>query len=65
MKLCVMCKHFYKESGFAYSEMTQGDGYMSCRQSHWHCSDGDSTEEFRAYIKMAATCKDYDDTEAA
>lgn len=70
-KLCVFCRHWQFSGGEpGYSELTPGvDASMDCAKGRWtqgrarrfRLSDLYSPEEFRAKIKIAATCADYDE----
>ena len=64
-RLCVFCKHWYFSGGErGYSEMTPGtDASMTCLKGHYDKKDirllEMTTEDFRAAIEIAITCKDY------
>lgn len=64
-RLCVMCKHFYNEPSYEYSEYTAGGGYFGCRKDHSeaHFSPDDAAAEVRQAMRFAEKCPDYDDAE--
>lgn len=65
-KLCVFCKHWQFSGGSpGYSEMTPGtDASMDCNKGHYGRSftlqDLYGEEDFRAKIKLAEACPDYE-----
>ena len=53
-RLCHSCKHFDMGSD-------DGEGFLVwCEMLHWAMKGKDESSEFRAYIKTAVTCPDYE-----
>lgn len=63
-KLCIMCKHFYFESGDPdYSEVTPGyDATMGCHKNLITIDlMSDNTESYRKSLLIAEACPEYKD----
>jgi hypothetical protein len=58
-----MCKHFSMSEGHVYSAMTADGPDVGCNQGHWRLFSLAADGEFRANLRKAETCKDYDDAE--
>ena len=62
MRLCIVCKHFYFESGHpGYSDMTPGyDAEMGCLKGLIRIDLlSDTTETYRSSLLTAQSCPEY------